>query len=101
ASANSNHGVPTPKTASKAESQVGSLFVDVGGDIALWCADQTSQCASKPQLKAEDANDSGAWLGILISALLPVLLIGAFLYFMFRQAQGTNNQAMSFGKSRA
>jgi cell division protease FtsH len=92
---------PNTKKAGKVTSQVGSLFVDVGGDIALWCADPTSQCASKPQLKAEDANDSGAWLGILISALLPVLLIGAFLYFMFRQAQGTNNQAMSFGKSRA
>ena len=33
--------------------------------------------------------------------LFPILLIGVFLYFMFRQAQGTNNQAMSFGKSRA
>ena len=33
--------------------------------------------------------------------LLPVLLIGGFLFFMMRQAQGTNNQAMSFGKSRA
>ncbi len=38
---------------------------------------------------------------MLLASLLPVLLIGAFLYFMFRQAQGTNNQAMSFGKSRA
>ena len=38
---------------------------------------------------------------MLISALLPVLLIGGFIFFMMRQAQGTNNQAMSFGKSRA
>ena len=38
---------------------------------------------------------------MLLASLLPVLLIGVFLYFMFRQAQGTNNQAMSFGKSRA
>ncbi len=38
---------------------------------------------------------------MLITALLPVLLIGAFIFFMMRQAQGTNNQAMSFGKSRA
>ena len=38
---------------------------------------------------------------MLLTALLPVLLIGVFLYFMFRQAQGTNNQALSFGKSRA
>ncbi len=79
--------------------QVGSLFVDVRRDMDEWC--QAPACAQAPTLFAEDANDSGAWLGILISALLPVLLIGAFLYFMFRQAQGTNNQAMSFGKSRA
>ena len=51
--------------------------------------------------RAEEASQSGQWLGLLISALLPVLLIGGFIFFMMRQAQGTNNQAMSFGKSRA
>ena len=33
--------------------------------------------------------------------LLPLLVIGGFIFFMMRQAQGTNNQALSFGKSRA
>ena len=33
--------------------------------------------------------------------MLPLLIIGGFIFFMMRQAQGTNNQAMSFGKSRA
>jgi len=37
----------------------------------------------------------------VLSALLPILLIGGLIFFMFRQAQGTNNQAMAFGKSRA
>jgi cell division protease FtsH len=37
----------------------------------------------------------------IISTLLPILLIGGLIFFMFRQAQGTNNQAMAFGKSRA
>ena len=32
---------------------------------------------------------------------LPIIVIGALLLFMMRQAQGTNNQALSFGKSRA
>jgi cell division protease FtsH len=36
-----------------------------------------------------------------LSILLPVLLMGGLIFFMFRQAQGTNNQAMAFGKSRA
>jgi cell division protease FtsH len=48
-----------------------------------------------------EASAAGQWLGLLVTALLPVLLIGAFIFFMMRQAQGTNNQAMSFGKSRA
>ena len=42
----------------------------------------------------------GGWLTIL-SALLPLLLIGGFFFFIFRQAQGAGNQALSFGKSRA
>jgi cell division protease FtsH len=44
-----------------------------------------------------------AWVGILSSLgfFLPVLLMGGVLWFIFRQAQGSNNQAMAFGKSRA
>jgi cell division protease FtsH len=33
--------------------------------------------------------------------LLPLIFFGAILLFMMRQAQGSNNQALSFGKSRA
>src|SRR5258708_4559543 len=33
--------------------------------------------------------------------MLPALLVVGVIYFMLRQAQGTNNQALSFGKSRA
>jgi cell division protease FtsH len=40
------------------------------------------------------------WIG-LIGTFLPLILIGGFIYLMLRQAQGSNNQAMSFGKSRA
>jgi cell division protease FtsH len=37
----------------------------------------------------------------LLGYLLPVLVIGVFIYFMMRQMQGSNNQAMMFGKSKA
>jgi cell division protease FtsH len=37
----------------------------------------------------------------LLGYLLPVLVLGVFIYFMVRQMQGTNNQAMMFGKSKA
>ena len=50
--------------------------------------------------KAEPAPDT-SWLGLLLTGLLPLLVIGGFIFFMMRQAQGTNNQALSFGKSRA
>ena len=40
-------------------------------------------------------------IGSILLSLLPVLLIGGFFIYMMRQAQGTNNQALSFGKSRA
>ena len=54
----------------------------------------------RPTLEAKAAPDNG-WVSILITGLLPILIIGGFIFFMMRQAQGTNNQAMSFGKSRA
>jgi cell division protease FtsH len=45
----------------------------------------------------------GAWSdwGTLAITILPLLIFGGLLFFMVRQAQGSNNQAMSFGKSRA
>jgi len=40
------------------------------------------------------------WSGILF-ALVPILLLGLFFFFILRQAQGAGNQAFSFGKSKA
>ncbi len=44
-----------------------------------------------------------AWGGLLniFTILLPFLLMIGFFIFFMRQAQGSNNQALSFGKSRA
>jgi cell division protease FtsH len=51
-------------------------------------------------IEFEPASRWGAWIGTLSFILPTLLLIGIFVFFM-RQSQGTNNQAMSFGKSRA
>ncbi len=51
-------------------------------------------------LKYEPPSTFSYLLNIL-TAFLPFLLIGGLLIFMMRQAQGSNNQALSFGKSRA
>ncbi|HEU4966784.1 MAG TPA: ATP-dependent zinc metalloprotease FtsH [Candidatus Saccharimonadales bacterium] len=56
---------------------------------------------SKLEVDAKPQTSSySTWLTIG-STVGPVLLIGVFLYFMMRSAQGQGNQALSFGKSRA
>ena len=44
-----------------------------------------------------------SWLGIAtaLGYILPFLILGGIFWFVFRQAQGGNNAALSFGKSRA
>lgn len=54
----------------------------------------------RPTIAYERPSKWGAWLN-LIGIFLPAILILAFIYFIFRQTQGSNNQAISFGKSRA
>jgi cell division protease FtsH len=47
------------------------------------------------------ANSSAYWLQVLVPNLILLLLIGGFMYYILRQTQSGNNQAMSFGRSRA
>jgi cell division protease FtsH len=44
-----------------------------------------------------------AWLGIAtaLGYILPFVILAGVFWFVFRQAQGSNNAALSFGKSRA
>ncbi|MCJ7535589.1 MAG: ATP-dependent zinc metalloprotease FtsH [Anaerolineales bacterium] len=44
-----------------------------------------------------------AWLGIAtaLGYFIPFVLLAGVFWFVFRQAQGSNNAAMSFGKSKA
>jgi len=53
-------------------------------------------------VQIEWAGPSGLmnWLGVL-SWIVPLLLIGVFFLVIFRQAQSTGSQAISFGKSKA
>lgn len=56
---------------------------------------------SKVEINTTSASSgSSEWIN-LAGTIIPVVLIGAFLYFMLRSAQGQGNQALSFGKSRA
>ena len=51
-------------------------------------------------IKYTQPSQWGNWISTIVS-FLPLLIFGALLFFMMRQAQGSNNQALSFGKSRA
>ncbi len=60
----------------------------------------TSQQLSSVEIEVEPPAIWESWGGILL-ALLPLVLLGVFFFFIMRQAQGAGNQAFSFGKSRA
>lgn len=53
------------------------------------------------EVAVKEPSDTGAFWRQVGIALLPILLIGALLFYMLRSAQGQGNQALSFGKSRA
>jgi cell division protease FtsH len=55
---------------------------------------------SKVDIKYAEESGGSLWANIGLT-LLPILLIGLFLFWMMRSAQGQGNQALSFGKSRA
>jgi len=75
-------------TTKETGSNVYSLFKDAGASLK----------DVKVTIKDETALNN--WIG-LTSAILPVILMIAFFYFIFRQARGTQESIFSFGQSRA
>jgi len=63
-------------------------------------ANVTAEQSKGLVVSVEPAPQWGNYVGLLGFLLPTLLLIGVFV-FMMRQAQGSNNQALSFGKSRA
>ena len=52
------------------------------------------------QIEVQQSSGFGALFGVLLQ-FLPLIFFGAILLFMMRQAQGSNNQTMGFGRSKA
>ena len=50
-------------------------------------------------LEIKEQSGMSFWLSILIPTLLPLLLIGAMFWFIFRQARTGVNQAFTFGRA--
>jgi len=62
-----------------------------------WC----TQYSTKTNIKL-DSNSSGTYLlSVLLPNIILVVLIAAFMWWVLRQTQSGNNQAISFGRSRA
>lgn len=61
-------------------------------------ADQLSSSKLKIEIKPPSA-----WVGVIsmLGYAAPFIILAIVFWFVFRQAQGSNNAAMSFGKSRA
>ncbi len=53
------------------------------------------------QIDIKDESAANMWLGVIVPFVLPFLFIAFFIWFLMRQAQRGNNQAMTFGSSRA
>ncbi len=56
---------------------------------------------AKVEVKVIPPSTTGETMWNLAVMVVPVLIIVGFFMFMMRQAQGQNNQAMGFGKSKA
>jgi cell division protease FtsH len=63
--------------------------------------DQGLKKDAKVKVQINQPSATGDILLSLLTIFLPIAIIIGFFMFMMRQAQGQNNQAMSFGKSKA
>jgi len=69
-------------------------------ELALLGVTPESLVADKVQIDIRPPSSLNTAAGIL-GYVLPFLLMAGLFWWVFRQAQGSNNQAMSFGKSKA
>ncbi len=74
---------------------------DVGLTESLKNQGLTTEQLSKISIKFDNTKTFGDWAGTLLPIILPIIFILVFFFMMFRQVQGVNNRAMSFGQSGA
>ena len=60
----------------------------------------TSEQLAQVDLRVDQPSQFGNILSLL-GGILPIVLVAALLFFLMRQAQSGNNQAIAFGRSRA
>ena len=57
--------------------------------------------AGQADIKIDSSNSGTYLISVLLPNIILVVLIGAFMWWVLRQTQSGNNQAISFGRSRA
>jgi len=58
------------------------------------------ELSSLLSFEAKPSSQWGSWVALL-SGFLPLIFVAGLFFLLMRQAQGSNNQAITFGKSRA
>ncbi len=86
-------GEEVPSTATRRETDVPLIETLIGLGVE-------PAKLQEVDIQYDPPNNSGNWFALLIN-LLPLLFIAGLFFILFRQAQGGNNQALSFGKSKA
>ncbi len=82
---------PPAKSRKETNVSIFQTFTDLG---------VTQDELSKVEIEVIPPSAWSDW-GTLAITILPLLIFGGLLFFMVRQAQGSNSQALSFGKSKA
>lgn len=77
-------------------------FKEPGSNIYQLFKDSgvSQDAINKTKVVIKDQTGLNSWLNIL-SSVLPIALMVAFFYFIFRQARGAQENIFSFGQSRA
>jgi cell division protease FtsH len=73
----------------------------IQGGVSTLLKESILSKEAKSVIKDNAPSQTGDALWNIAIIIVPVLLIGALFVFMMRQAQGQNNQALGFGKSKA
>lgn len=87
----------TPQSDEKKEEPTEKSYKEGGSSIY----EQGLKQDAKVEVDVQPPSTTGDAIWNVVGLLLPALLIGGLIFFMFRQAQGQSNQAMGFGKSKA
>ncbi len=83
-----DNGGETFRSRKESSASIVEVLTDAGVDVTTL------------EIKVKGSGGLGSLFGLFIN-FLPIIFFGAIILFMMRQAQGSSNQTMSFGRSRA